>query len=56
MATKHDGHEAIDADDAYNRGKNRIEDLTQDLKVQQVHDQPGKGRRPARRLTRKAPK
>ena len=53
---KHEGHEAVNADDAYNRGKNRYEDLTRDLKVQQIHDQPGTGKRPKRRITRKAPK
>ena len=53
---KHVGHEAVNADDAFNRGKNRKEDLDRDLKVTQIHDQPGTGRRPARRITRKAPK
>lgn len=56
MAIKHDGHEAIDSHDAYNRGQNRAEDLTRDLKVQQIHDQPGVARRIARRIRRQAPK
>ena len=53
---KHEGHEAVNADDAYNRAQNRKEDLDRDLKVTQIHDQPGVSRRPKRRITRKAPK
>ncbi len=53
---KHVNFEAVNADDAYNRAQNRKEDLDQDLKVTQIHDQPGVGRRPKRRITRKAPK
>jgi len=53
---KNEGHEAINPVDAHNRAVNRDEDLTQDLKVTQIMDQPGTGRRPARRVTRKAPK
>jgi hypothetical protein len=56
MAIKHEGHEAIDADDAYNRGQNRAENLARDLKVTQIHDQPGKGKRVPRTITKKAPK
>lgn len=40
----------VDEDEAYLRGKARAEDLARDLKVQQIHDQPGRGRRPARRV------
>lgn len=46
--------EKVDADDAYNRGQFRKQDLDRDLKVTQIHDQPGKGRRPGRRITRKS--
>lgn len=52
MAIKHTGHEAIDADDAYNRGKNRKEDLDRQMKTTQIRDHvkhPGKA-------SRKAPK
>lgn len=45
-------NEGIDADDAYNRGKNRKEDLDRELKVNQVRDQV---RHPAA-VARKAPK
>lgn len=48
--------QAIDSHDAYNRGQNRKEDLDRDLKVQQIHDQPGRGRRPGRRIRQNAPK
>ena len=56
MPYTHEGHEAINAADAHNRAVNRAEDLDQDLKVTQIMDQPGTGRRPKRRITKKAPK
>lgn len=41
--------EAVDSDEAFNRSVARKRDLDQDAKVTQIHDQPGKGARPARR-------
>jgi len=41
--------EAVDSDEAYNRVLARKEDLDRDAKVTQIHDQPGKSARPARR-------
>lgn len=41
--------EKVDGDEAYLRIAARAEDLDRDLKVNQIHDQPGTGRRPARR-------
>ncbi len=42
--------ESVDEDEAYNRVRARKEDLDRDLKVTQIHDQPGTGRRPVRRV------
>ena len=42
--------EAVDSDEAYLRSNARAEDLARDLKVTQIHDQPGTGRRPPRRV------
>lgn len=42
--------ESVDADEAYNRVFARKADLDQDLKVNQIHDQPGTGNRPVRRV------
>ena len=42
--------EAVNEDEAYLRANARKEDKDRDLKVTQIHDQPGRGRRPARRV------
>lgn len=43
--------EKVDSDEAFLRAQARGEDLAQDLKVTQIMDQPGTGRRPARRVS-----
>lgn len=47
--------EEVDSDEAYLRSAARGEDIARDAKVTQIADQPGKGRRPARR-TRNRPR
>lgn len=45
MALKHEGHEAIDSHDAYNRIKNRADDKARQMKTTQIRDHvqhPGK--------------
>ena len=52
MAFTHAGHEAIDADDAYNRAKNRGDDITKDRE----DPQPGPVENRRRAVDRKATK
>ena len=48
--------QAIDPLVAHERAVARAEDEARDNKVDQIHDQPGRGRRPSRRTTRRVRK